>query len=182
MKRHRESCPTCGRPFKNVKDYPQVLVLGFERLPVPEAVDAMSEAAAQRQARRRIERGAAGGSRPEAGINMTPVVAQACATAEVQGYLSQLESLIGQAVTPSTLRPTFPADGHFRWAYPVADTGIYVSLAEAEPAGPGERAAHVEVHCEGPNLGSAGGPTLQELGAIARVRYRGLLDSNSTQS
>ena len=180
MDAHRETCPTCGRPLKDVQDYPQVLVLGFERLPVPEVIDKFSEAAAQRQARRRVERGAGGGDLPEAGINMTPVVAQACATPEVQGYLSQLESLIGQAVTPSELLPTFPADGRFRCAYPVADTGIYLSLGEAEPAGPGERTAEVEVYSKGPNLGSAGGPTLQALGAIARLRYRGLLVFHST--
>ncbi len=111
-------------------DYPQVFVLAFERLPFPEAVDNISEAAAQRQARRRLERGAGGNSRPEAGINMTPVVAQACTTAEVQGYLSQLEALIGQEVTPSKLLPTFPADGPFHGTYPVAKTGIYLSLAK----------------------------------------------------
>ena len=31
------------------------------------------------------------------------------------------------------------------------------------------------MYCDGPNLGSAGGPTLQPLGAIARLHYRGLL-------
>jgi hypothetical protein len=180
MKPNRETCPTCGRPFKGVQDYPQVLVLDFERLPIPEAVDHMSDEAAQRQTRRRIERGSVGGSRPEAGINMTPVVAQACERADVQAYLSQLESLIGQTVAPSKLLPTFPAHGHFRWAYPIADTGVYLSLGEAEPAGPGKRTAHVEMHCKGPNLGSAGGPTLQELGPIALVRYRGLLSPDST--
>jgi hypothetical protein len=35
--------------------------------------------------------------------------------------------------------------------------------------------AEVQIHCKGPNLGSAGGPTLQRLGAIARLRYEGLL-------
>lgn len=32
-------CPTCGREFKDILDYPRVRILDFARLPIPEAVD-----------------------------------------------------------------------------------------------------------------------------------------------
>lgn len=60
-------------------------------------------------------------------------------------------------------------------AYPVADTGIYLAPAEAETTTEAGRVAEVEVLCDGPNMGSAGGPTLQSPGAVARIRYEGLL-------
>ena len=60
---------------------------------------------------------------------------------------------------------------------PVAETGIYLSLADSEVSADNARIAEVQVHCDGPNLGSAGGPTLQPLGAVARLHYEGLLAS-----
>jgi hypothetical protein len=173
-------CPCCGREFKSILDYPRVRILGFERLPVPEAVDSISGAAAEkRMARWRAER-----SEPDAlpslrdgGINMTPVIARACDTQEVQDYFARLTALQGRNVAPQELLPPFAAHGRFKWAYPVADTGIYLSFSESETSTETARVADVEVHCDGPNMGSAGGPTLQLLGAVARLRYEGLLVS-----
>ena len=77
------------------------------------------------------------------------------------------------------------AHGYFKWAYPVTGSGIYLSLIDGEnnsgiaenqtATNDGLRSAEVEVYCDGPNLGSAGGATLQPLGAIALVTYQGLL-------
>jgi hypothetical protein len=180
MDQHPEHCPTCGRAFAGVQDYPRVQVLAFERLPLPEAIDRMSAPASERRhARRRIEPDTTGTPREE-GINMTPAIAQACDTAEVRAYLSQLAGLVGQEVIPGRLLPPLRAHSSFRWAYPVAGTGIYLALEDTEPAAAGERVAEVQVYCDGPNLGSAGGPTLQPLGAVAQIRYRGLLASASS--
>ena len=50
-------CPACGREFKDILDFPRVRILEFERLPIPEAIDSMSGAAAEKRlARSRAER------------------------------------------------------------------------------------------------------------------------------
>ena len=173
-------CPACGRDFKDILDYPRVRILEFERLPIPEAIDSMSGAAAEKRlARWRAER-----SEPDAlprlrddGINMTPVIARVCDTSQVQDYLGRLAAVQGREVAPQELLPPFPADGIFKRAYPVADTGIYLCLSDSETSTDAARVAEVQVYCDGPNMGSAGGPTLQSLGAVARLRYEGLLVS-----
>ncbi len=140
----------------------------------------MSGAAAEKRlARWRAER-----SEPDAlprlrddGINMTPVIARVCDTSQVQDYLGRLAAVQGREVAPQELLPPFPADGIFKRAYPVADTGIYLCLSDSETSTDAARVAEVQVYCDGPNMGSAGGPTLQSLGAVARLRYEGLLVS-----
>jgi hypothetical protein len=162
-------CPTCGRMFKDILDYPRVRVLDFERLPIPEAVDTFSEAAAEKRlVRRRAERSTADafpGLR-EDGINMTPVIARACERSEVQDYFARLAAMRGREVEPRELLPPLPAHGIFKRAYPVANTGIYLVLSDAEASTEAGRVAEVEVLCDGQNMGSAGGPTLQLLGAV----------------
>jgi hypothetical protein len=168
-------CPTCGRDFKSVLDYPRVRVIAFEQLPIPEAIDTFSAEAA----RKRIHRMRGPLDDPEkllsGGINMTPEIERACSTREVQQYFARLQSIVGSEVNPRELLPPLPANGYFKWAYPVPSTGIYLSLSEAATEGR-ERIAEVEVHCNGPNMGSAGGPTLQPLGAVGRLTYEGLLN------
>jgi hypothetical protein len=173
-------CPACGREFKDILDYPRVRILEFEPLPIPEAIDSMSRSAAEKRlARSRAEHfdpDVSPGFR-EDGINMTPLIARAYDTSEVQDYLGHLAALQGREVAPRELLPSLAAHGVFKWAYPVADTGIYLSLSESKTSTDIARLAEVQVHCDGPNLGSAGGPTLQPLGALARLRYEGLLVS-----
>ena len=94
---------------------------------------------------------------------------------EVQEYLGRLAAMPGQEVPPRQLLPPFNASRRFRWAYPVRDTGIYHSLTDAARQTADKRAAEVQGHRDGPNLGSAGGSTLQPLGATAFVHYQGLL-------
>jgi hypothetical protein len=73
MRRRRIACPCCERPFRRVVDYPRVRVQSFERLPLPEAVDTMSEAAAEKWLARRRQANADDRSElREDGINMTP--------------------------------------------------------------------------------------------------------------
>src|SRR5437868_3628398 len=152
-----ECCPTCRRPFKSVIDYPRVRVLSFKRLPLPEAIDTMSAAAAQVRLSRRRENPNADFDL-SAGINMTPKLADACDMAEVRSYLEHLAGQVDHEIAPQELLPPLKAHGLFRWAYPIGKTGIYLSLGEAETELAGARAAEVQLHCAGPNLGSAGGP------------------------
>ncbi len=171
-------CPACGREFKDILDYPRVRILEFERLPIPEAIDYMSGAAAEKRlARFRVERfhPDVPPSFREEGINRTPAIARACEMSAVQEYLDRLAALSGREVAAQELLPPLLAHGRFKWAYPVADTGIYLSLSDGETSSDAARVAEVQVYCDGPSMGSAGGPTLQSLGAVARLRYEGLL-------
>jgi hypothetical protein len=173
MSSDRHDCPTCGRPFLRVFDYPRIEVLRFERLPLPEAIDDMSAAAAERQLARRRQ-----GAPPEVafgtGINMTPEIERACNAPEMHAYFEQLNRLTGQRVAPHELQPPFPANSRFKAAYLIP--GSSLSLGLHDPEAPTENAGCVvlDVMCPGPNLGSAGGPTLQVLGGIARLEYRGI--------
>ena len=167
-------CPACRRTFRGILEYPRVLILAFERLAIPEALDYSSPSAAAKTLEQR-RRDSRPGNTWSQGINRTPDIARACGTPEVRAYLARLGTMPGQEVALPQLLPPFDASSRFRWAYPVGNTGIYLSLAEAA-AQPGDhRAAEVQMYCDGPNLGSAGGPTLQPLGAIARLHYQGLL-------
>ncbi len=172
---HQHRCPTCGRKFKSIRHYPRVLVLGFLRLPIPEAVDRFSEAAAEKWLARRRREGLDGKRAGDEGINRTPEIASACARAEVQQYLERLARLAGQTVDPAQLKPPFKPCARFRWAHPIPETQLYLSLSEEKPASESEGVAAIEVYCDGPNMGPAGGPTLQSLGSIGRLRYQGLL-------
>jgi hypothetical protein len=174
-------CPCCGRPFERILDYPHVRVLSFERLPLPEAVDDVSDAAAQKSLEWH-RKNPADEAWSRRGINMTPEIERACRNAEVQEYLDHLAESVGNEAEPCELLPTFPADRVFKGAHPVADTAIFLSLTEGKPTADGARAAEVQTLCRGPSLGSAGGPTLMHLGAIARLTYEGILvSSNAAQ-
>jgi hypothetical protein len=106
---------------------------------------------------------------------MTPEIDRACQTPQVQHYLTHLNEFVGHETEPSELLPTFPADRTFKGAHPVADTPILLSLDEDDPTTDGKRTAIVQTLYRGPNLGSAGGPTLMHLGPIARLTYAGIL-------
>jgi hypothetical protein len=157
-----------------MQDYPMVFVLRVDILPIPEVLDYWSEEAAAA----RLTRAQPGENRLPGqpwelvGINRTPEVASAYASEAVQNYLRALESHEGQEVAPDKLAPPLKPDGYFRWAHPIPGSGLYVSLSEAEPDSAG-RICQVVFHCKGPNLGSAGGPTLQALGPVAAIQYQG---------
>jgi hypothetical protein len=93
-----QRCPCCGRAFRDPFDYARVRSVAFERLPVPEAVDNLSEAAVARlRARRRADPHKS--SRLE-GINLTPEIEQACRAAEVSHYLDRLAAMMGCVFSP----------------------------------------------------------------------------------
>jgi hypothetical protein len=171
---HSHRCPACNRAFESVFDYPTVRVLGFERLPIPEAVDEMSPAAAERRLARDREAPLRPGDYRRGGINMTPEIERACNTKQLQDYFTYLATLVGSEVVPEKLAPPFTVDPYFRRAYPVPESGIYLSLDASESEEAREQRVEIAVYCEGPNFGSAGGPTLQHLGAVGILRYEGL--------
>ena len=76
---------------------------------------------------------------------------------------------------PSLCNRAGKPSGQFKFAHPIPETKLFLSLTEEKADNPSAGVADVEVYCDGPNLGSAGGPTLLALGAIGRIHYQGLL-------
>lgn len=154
-------------------DYPFVLVRKVEVHPLAEVMDDSSEDALQ--AMTRPERA------PDAdlldqhprhrGINRTPEIAAARELRPLRDYLDALRNQEGKVLSPRELLPILEPDKYFRWAYPLPETRLYLGLSE-EGRG-AERICHVLWYCKGPNLGSAGGPTLQPLTALASIYYTG---------
>ena len=174
MNEQSHNCPACSRQFQNILDYPYVRIDSFERMPIPEAIDHISGTAAEK----RLQRAKASGvdDLKRDGINMTPEIEKVYNTVEVVDYLAHLSTLTGQELVPNKLLPPFKSHGYFKWAYPVANTNIYISLKDPELPVDGKGTAEIQLHCKGPNLGSAGGATLQRLGTIACIHYQGLLN------
>jgi hypothetical protein len=154
-------------------------VLSFERLPIPETVDYMSEAAAEKTLARKRQEHSGHGTHRDDGINLTPEMARACDTPQVQEYLAHLAELPGKRVSPRELLPSLKRDAYFRWAYPIPNTALYLGLDDPVPPSRDKGTTEVQFYSEGPNFGSGGGPTLQLLGAIARLEYQGVLDGAS---
>ena len=78
-------------------------------------------------------------------------------------------------INPRELIPSFPSDRLFKGAHPVPDTPVNISLSEGDRTVEGTRTVEVQTLCQGPSSGSADGPTLMHLGAIARLSYQGLI-------
>lgn len=169
-----DRCPACLRPFEKMLDYPLILVREVDIHPVSEVIDYFSEEAQ----RARIAHGPAADQQSPArdpnlqGINRTPEIAAAYESEWVQRYFQVLRSQQGKLLSPRDLLPRLEPDAYFRWAYPVPGTRLYLTLSEATP----QRVDQIsQVMCcsRGPNLGSAGGPTLQHLAAFASIHYEG---------
>lgn len=175
MHEQSHNCPACSRQFRNIQDYPYVRIVSFKRMPIPEAIDYTSGTAAEKRLSKQRAKSSGPNGLMHDGINMTPKIELVCNTDEVLKYLTYLSTLSGHEIIPNKLLPPFKAHGYFKWAYPVSDTGIYLSMTDSAPPIDGKGIAEIQLHCVGPNLGSAGGPTLQRLGTIALLHYQGLL-------
>lgn len=155
-------------------DYPFVFVRKVEVHPVSEVIDYLSEDAQQARLAltRARDRTPAESMFSLQGITRTPEIAAAYESELVQKYFQVLKSLQGKVVRPQELVPRLAPDGYFKKAYPLPETTLYLTLFEAEPQA-AFRIAQVMCCCRGPNLGSAGGPTLQHLTALASIHYEG---------
>jgi hypothetical protein len=80
MPKKLHHCPACDRAFESILDYPRIRVLSFKRLPIPEAVDYSSDAAASKSLARKRRDLLDPATWREEGINMTPQIEQACNT------------------------------------------------------------------------------------------------------
>lgn len=173
-----DKCPACLRPFEKMLDYPLVLVKKVEVHPVSEVIDYLSPEAQEVK----IAREQALGDESQEmklslqGINRTPEIAAAYESQPVQKYFQALKSYEGRLISPRELVPKLASDKYFKGAYPLPRTRLYLTLSEVNPKRE-NRIFQVICCSRGPNLGSAGGPTLQHLAALASIHYEGRLKS-----
>jgi hypothetical protein len=158
-----------------------VLIQDFEELPPPEAIDRFSAEAMSRASDLQASKGRNVGGTLDNGINRTPEVVDALAQVEVRRYFDDLSSLVGQKVEPERLRPGWEAHPQFRASYPISGTRLFLGFLEARDSSQDRGIAEVQVLYKGMNFGSVGGPSLQFLGPVARIWYRGLLAESSQQ-
>jgi len=153
-------------------DYPLVLVHKVEVHPVSEVIDLFSEEAQKVGAARghTLDNESPEKKFSLQGINRTPEIAAAYESEPVKRYFQALQSQQGKLLPPRELLPGLKPDKFFKWAYPLPGTKLYLTLSDATPR-QAERVCQVMCCSRGPNLGSAGGPTLQHLAALASIHY-----------
>lgn len=155
-------------------DYPIILVCKVEIHRVSEVIDYVSDEAHNA----RMARGQALDDEYSEkkfslhGINRTPEIAAAFESEPVQEYFRALQSQQWKVLPPRELLPRLKPDAYFDGAYPLPETKLYLTLSEATSER-AERISQVMCCSKGPNLGSAGGPTLQHLAALASIHYEG---------
>jgi len=99
-------------------------------------------------------------------------------------YLEHLESLVGKEVLLKEILPDAGKDGTFKWAFEIPETAYNLNVGEGwdevkEELPKGQRKAEITILGEGPNFGSALGPTLKGLTKVGEIVYRGILNSAS---
>jgi len=167
-----ENCPTCRREFKSAMDYPQITVL---EVVIPEGGFIPDKGGWFENIEGGKERA------EEAKKKNTELLSQLFKQNEVNLYLRQLRQLERTTVAPASLKPLLKADGYFKWAYPIAKGSdligndefwgqYYLGLQDSKLG-----VCEIVLWQTGPNMGSAGGPTLSLLGTIATIKYSGKL-------
>ncbi len=89
-------------------------------------------------------------------------------------YLDQLAGLVGKEVPILQLLPKFERNGYFGWSFNIPETDYNLNFSEEETNSNMKR-ANITILGEGPNMGSAGGPTLEELATVGKLDYEGRL-------
>lgn len=91
----------------------------------------------------------------------------------VKQYFEALEQVVGQEIPTSRLLPNWEHDGYFRvYQIPNAD-GLALNLNESGKRTNGHRVSEINLFDKGPNMGSAGGPTLSKILQVGHIKYAG---------
>lgn len=157
-------CPTCHRTFEKMTDYPKVIV---DRIEFPDT-------------------GIIAHPNAWNPINAIEVWKQLAQDTSLHSYLQQLRNVTLKTKTdPETLLPRLESQGYFKWAFTIKEggwkpnsnpdweSGYYLGFQNGNYAEEANGISEVILYTEGPNMGSAGGPTLQGVGTIAKIYYQG---------
>lgn len=167
-----ENCPTCRREFKSAMDYPQIQVL---EVTIPEGGFTAYRGGWVESIEGGKERA------EEEGKKNAELLSQLLKQNKVSLYLRQLQQLERTTIAPASLKPLLKASGYFKWAYPIAKGSdllgndefwgqYYLGLQDNKLG-----VCEIALFQTGPNMGSAGGPTLSPVGTIATIKYDGKL-------
>lgn len=195
-----DKCPACEREFKSLNDYPLIYVASFNRKSIPSDlkfpfhdwtlfVGPNSEVNNERPPAEVLDffkqnRGAKQfeyngwkwklNGKWENGHYMreNPDQKEIIIT-KLNPYLDKLESLVGKEVPKAELLPHFPRDSYFKCSFAIPDTAYQLMFDEQRKTQLGLRTTKLHIMGEGPNLGSAGGPTIQSLAKIGHLEYEG---------
>ncbi|MFC1697725.1 hypothetical protein ACFL1H_05305 [Nanoarchaeota archaeon] len=93
----------------------------------------------------------------------------------LKDYFDKLESYVGKEVPTKEFLPPFDKDGYFNFAYQIPDTAYPIMFSDIDNPPEDYKISVIKIMGEGPNFGSAGGPTLSSLANLAKVEYEGRL-------
>lgn len=146
-----KKCPTCEHEIKGIMNYPQVIVNSIKE----EVVFAYS---------------VWGWDPDEMASKLSAIVSQVLQLKEVQSYFNIFKSLVGKMISPIDIKPPyvimegnnlFWCEGHC----------FHLKIQDVK-----EGICNIVILTDGPNLGSAGGPTLSTLASLATIHYVGKLN------
>jgi len=166
-----KNCPTCLRPFTDVRDYPVTTVTKIEFPDHGIVLDTCTWAS--------------GGYRLDAEALQIGETAwnEISGNTALQEYLSGLKGIseqVPQKLKPEDLLPHWPKDSYYQHAYPIP--GNFESTDSAKRYGwnkyyicesTDEGISKVALWTKGPNMGSAGGPSIQQVGVVATIHFQG---------
>ena len=200
-----DECPTCARQFKNLEDYPFIYLKKFERLEIPNGlvfpykdydiyVDDISNLTNDRvpievkeffknnQNAKDFEfddwnwnlsKGKENCYRRSQN-DQRPIILK-----HLNNYFDTMERYIKKEVPTAHFLPPFSRNDYFKFAFDILETNYQFNISEnkdgLEKIDGKIRKADLEILGEGINLGSAGGPTLQNFVTIAKIEYEGRL-------
>ena len=195
-----DKCPTCEREFQSLEDCPLIYVSIFNRGSIPTDlkfpfydwtifVGPNSEACNERPPAEVLKFFKSNKKAKEFGYDGWKWTLEGkwenghyhrenpdqkeIIVARLNPYLDSLDSLVGREVPKADLLPQFPGDGCFRYAFGIPDTAYQLMFDEQGKTLAGLRIAELQLMGEGPNLGSAGGPTIQSLAKVGHLEYEG---------
>jgi len=195
-----DQCPTCEREFQRLDDYPLIYVASFDRMEIPADlkfpfynrvvfVGPNSEASNERppeavldffKGNKKAEefeyegwKWTKRGKWDTGSYNRQNLDQRKIIIASLNPYLDDLEGLVGKEVPRAELLPQFPRDGYFSYSFKIPDTAYQLMFDEQGKTPAGLRITELRLMGEGPNFGSAGGPTIQSLAQVGKLGYEG---------
>ena len=195
-----DQCPTCERQFQELDDYPLIYVVSFNRRGIPVDlkfpfydftlfIGPNSEASNEKPPKAVLDffKGNKQAEKFEykgwkwtkqgnwdTGIYKRKNLDQReIIVASLNPYLDSLEGFVGKEVLRSELLPQFPRDRYFRYSFGIPNTAYQLMFSEKGKTPAGLRIAELHLMGKGPNLGSAGGPTIRSLAQVGKLGYEG---------
>ena len=151
-----EHCPTCGRELSDIKRFPRIEVRSVELMPLPEKILHWSS-----------ER--AGGIKGE--LDITAEIQEALKSQAVQQYLDGLCRKASMIVALQEILPPFKQNEYFS-VFVIPDSEYFLDLRNEDGQ---DNIAVLTLYGHGPNLGSAGGPALEQYATLAKLSFKGHL-------